>query len=134
MSRVVLDTNVVISALLFTTGRLAWVRRAWQHGRIQPLACRQTVDELLRVLAYPKFRLTGEEQRDLLEEFLAHAEIVDLPEPWPALPACRDAKDQMFLVLAHVGQAQALVTGDDDILAMRDAFPGLITTPQDWGA
>jgi len=134
MNRVVLDTNVVISALLFTTGRLAWVRRAWLHGRIQPLVCRQTVDELLRVLAYSKFKLTGEERRDLLDEFLSHAEIVELPEPWPALPACRDAKDQVFLVLAHVGQAQALITGDDDILAMRGAFPGLIMTPQDWGA
>jgi len=133
MSRVVLDTNVVISALLFTTGRLAWVRHAWQHGQMRPLVCRQTVDELLRVLAYPKFKLTEQERQDLLEDFLSHAEIVELPQSWPVLPICRDVKDQVFLVLAHVGHAQALLTGDDDILTMNDAFPGLIMTPQAWG-
>ena len=38
----------------------------------------------------------------------------------------------MFLVLAHVGQAQALITGDGDLLAMRGEFPGLIMTPDEW--
>ena len=65
MSRVVLDTNVVVSALLFTSGRLAWVRRAWQHQRLRPLVCRETANELLRVLTYPKFRLTDGEQQAL---------------------------------------------------------------------
>jgi len=130
--RLVLDTNVVVSALLFTSGRLDWIRRAWQHERIQPLACRQTVDELLRVLAYPKFKLTDEEQGDLLEDFLPYAEIIELPEPWPVLPLCRDAKDQVFLVLAHVGHAHVLVTGDDDLLAMHEVFSGRILTPEAW--
>jgi len=128
--RLVLDTNVIVSALLFTSGRLAWIRRAWQHGRIQPLACKQTVDELLRVLAYPKFKLTDEEQGDLLEDFLPYVEIVELPDPWPTLPLCRDGKDQVFLVLAHTGQAHALITGDEDLLAMHDGFPCRILTPE----
>lgn len=134
MMRVVLDTNVVLSALLFTSGRLAWLRRAWQSRQLQPLVCKETVYELLRVLAYPKFKLTAEEQQDLLEDFLAHAEVVQLPQPWPALPLCRDDKDQVFLVLAHVGRAQALITGDGDLLALRDSFPGLIVTPDEWAA
>ena len=132
MSRVVLDTNVVLAALLFTSGRLAWLRRAWQQGPLQPLVCKQTVSELLRVLAYPKFRLTAKDQQDLLADFLPYADVVQLPQPWPTLPACRDENDQVFLVLAHVGQAEALVTGDGDILAMRDEFPGLIVTPDEW--
>ncbi len=132
MSRVVLDTNVVLSALLFTSGRLAWIRRGWQHGQLQPLVCKETVSELLRVLAYPKFKLTAQDQQDLLEDFLPCAEVVELPQPWPALPLCRDEKDQVFLVLAHVGQAKALITGDGDILAMREAFSGLIVTPDEW--
>lgn len=132
MIPVVLDTNVVLSALLFTSGRLAWIRRAWQHRQLQPLVCKETVGELLRVLAYPKFKLTAESQQDLLEDFLPYAEVLVLPRPWPALPLCRDEKDQVFLVLAHIGQAKALVTGDDDILAMRDEFAGLIVTPDEW--
>lgn len=128
MRRIVLDTNIVLSALLFSTGRLAWIRRAWQHQQLQPLVCHDTVHELLRVLAYPKFKLSAEEQRDLLGDFLPYAEVVTLPAPWPHLPACRDGKDQVFLVLAHVGGADALVTGDADLLALRDRFPELIWT------
>ncbi|MFT3813223.1 MAG: putative toxin-antitoxin system toxin component, PIN family [Acidovorax sp.] len=132
MSRVVLDTNVVLSALLFTSGRLAWIRQAWQHQQLQPLVCKETVSELLRVLGYPKFRLTAEDRQALLEDFLPYTDAVELPRPWPALPACRDAKDQVFLVLAHAGQAEALITGDGDLLALRGAFPGLIVTPEEW--
>jgi len=41
--RVVLDTNVVLSALVFSQGSLAWVREAWQNGLLLPLASRDTV-------------------------------------------------------------------------------------------
>ena len=128
MRRIVLDTNLVLSALLFSSGRLAWVRHAWQQRQIQPLVCRETVSELLRVLAYPKFKLLREEKYDLLGDFLPYAETVILPDPWPELPICRDAKDQVFLVLAYASVAEALVSGDADILALRDRFPGRIWT------
>jgi len=120
--RVVLDTNIVVSALLFSAGRLAWMRHAWQHQKVRPLVCKATVNELLRVLAYPKFKLSPAEQKDLLSDFLPHADVVDLPSPWPDLPVCRDEHDQMFVVLAHVGKADFLVTGDGDLLAMREGF------------
>jgi len=132
--RVVLDTNVVLSALLFNAGRLAWIRHAWQRQQLQPLVCKETVSELLRVLAYPKFKLTASEREELLADFLPYADVVELPAPWPALTACRDEKDQVFLVLAHAGKADALVTGDADILAMREAFPGLILTAEELAA
>lgn len=133
-SRVVLDTNVLVSALIFTSGRLAWVRHAWQRQQIQPLIATETANELIRVLAYPKFRLATREQDELLAAFLPYAEVVALPTPWPALPACTDEKDQVFLVLAHVARADRLVTGDTDLLAMHDAFPGLIVTPEQFAA
>ena len=60
--RVVLDTNTVLSALLFVNGRLVPLRTAWQSSEVTPLLCAQTVEELLRVLAYPKFKLTPEER------------------------------------------------------------------------
>lgn len=132
--RVVLDTNVVLSALLFSAGRLAWIRHAWQRRQLLPLTCKETVSELLRVLAYPKFKLTAAEQEELLAAFLTYADIVELPTPWPALPACRDAKDQVFLVLAHVGRADALVTGGADILTLREAFPRSIMTAEELAA
>ena len=58
--RVVLDTNVLLSALLFYQGSVAWLRHAWQSEAIRPLASRDTTEELIRVLAYPKFKLTDQ--------------------------------------------------------------------------
>ena len=114
--RVVLDTNTVLSALLFVNGRLVPLRAAWQSGELTPLLCAQTVEELLRVLAYPKFRLTPEEREELLADYLPYGEVV---APWqnkPEGPVCRDEKDQIFLDLAQVGAAHWLVTGDRDLL------------------
>jgi putative PIN family toxin of toxin-antitoxin system len=114
--RVVLDTNTVLSALLFVSGRLVPLRAAWQSGELRPLLCAQTVEELLRVLAYPKFSLTPEEREELLADYLPYGEVVT---PWqnkPELPVCRDEKDQIFLDLAAVGAAHWLVTGDRDLL------------------
>ena len=49
--RAVFDSNVVLSALVFGR-RLFWLRRAWASGAVTPIACRETVTELVRVLAY----------------------------------------------------------------------------------
>lgn len=130
--RVVLDINIVLSALVFNAARLVWIRQAWQRHEIRPLVCRATVNELLRVLAYPRFRLTATEQKDLLADFLPYAEVVSLPDPWPNLPLCRDECDQVFLVLARVGKADFLVTGDADILEMSERFPGLMLTADEF--
>ncbi|WP_289241010.1 PIN domain-containing protein [Delftia sp.] len=109
MMRVVLDTNVVLSALLFTSGRLAWIRRAWQHQQLKPLVCRETASELLRAR--------------LSEVQAVNGRATGLAGGFPALGRCRhtaaalaciaavpDDKDQVFLVLAHVGRARALIT------------------------
>jgi len=63
-TRVVLDTNIVLSALLFAQGRLPPLRSAWREARFQPLVCTATTKELVRALSYPKFRLSAAEQRE----------------------------------------------------------------------
>ena len=127
--RPVLDTNVLVSALLFHAGALSWLRGAWRSGRIRPLAGQQTTTELVRVLAYPKFALSDGERQELLDDYLPYCESVALPEPPPAVPACRDPFDRPFLELALAGHADALVTGDADLLALAEAFPVPILTP-----
>jgi hypothetical protein len=57
----VLDTNALVSALLFRSGRLSWLRQAWLTMALRPVMAKPTTEELLRVLAYPKFRLTAAE-------------------------------------------------------------------------
>lgn len=127
--RLVLDTNVLISALLFQAGTVSWLRAAWRADRIRPLASRDTVVELIRVLAYPKFALTDDERRDLLDDYLPWCETVIVPDPPPTIPECRDPFDRPFLALAYVGRADALVTGDAGLLALADAFAVPIVTP-----
>jgi putative PIN family toxin of toxin-antitoxin system len=127
--RTVLDTNVVAAALLFAGGRMVWLRVAWQAGRIVPLGSRETVRELLRVLGYPKFRLTATEREELLADYLPYVETVALPEAGEPLPECRDRADLPFLALARAANADALVTGDEDLLALAGQFAVPILTP-----
>ncbi|AGF53687.1 sll8027 (plasmid) [Synechocystis sp. PCC 6803] len=122
--RVVIDTNLLVSALIFggVTGKL---RGIWQSGGCIPLVSKVTVTELMRVLAYPKFRLSPTEREDLLADYLPFCETVRIPNPPPATPPCRDPFDVPFLVLALVGQADYLITGDKDLLELEveDSFP-----------
>ena len=120
--RVVLDTHVVLSALVFGGGQAGQLRRAWQAGAFVPLVSAVTVQELVRVLAYPKFALARAEQDELLADFLPYAQTVRMPQPPPPVPDCRDPLDVPFLQLAVAGQAQRLVSGDKDLLAVAQAF------------
>ena len=123
-ARVVLDTNVVLSALLFGGSWGARLRTGWQAGRFVPLASTATAQELVRALGYPKFRLDAAEQEQLLADYLPWVQVVRIPDPAPEVPACRDPFDAPFLHLAVVGKAHALVSGDGDLLALAGA-PGL---------
>jgi uncharacterized protein len=116
--RVVLDTNVVVSALLFGGGPTARVRAAWMAGRFVPLASAATAQELVRVLAYPKFSLTTDEQQDLLADYLPWVQVVRIPDPPPVAPPCRDPFDLPFLHLAIAGKGDALVSGDKALLVL----------------
>ena len=127
--RLVLDTNVVLSALLFHAGALSWLRGAWRSGRLRPLASRDTTVELIRVVAYPKFGLTADERQDLLDDYLPYCETVTIADSPPMVPECRDPFDRPFLELALAGRADALITGDADILALAESFAVPILSP-----
>lgn len=122
LPRVVLDTNCLVSALIFSRGRFAWLRAAWQAQRFVALASHDTVSELLRVLSYPKFKLSRQEQECLLAEFLPYVETVRVERTPDGLPDIRDAEDVIFLALAAAAEADALVSGDGDIQAVREQF------------
>ncbi len=126
--RLVLDTNAVLSALLFRSSSLSWLRHAWQGQEIVPLASHDTTTELLRVLCYPKFGLTDDEREDLLADYLPWCKTIIVSDPL-AMPACRDPLDLPFLELALAGHADALVTGDKDLLAMAAQFAIPIISP-----
>jgi putative PIN family toxin of toxin-antitoxin system len=127
--RVVLDTNVAVSALVFREGRLAWLREAWTAGRVVPLVSAETIAELVRVLAYPKFKLSEEETKNVLAHYMEHAEAVPGAAASTRVPRCRDPDDRKFLQLAYAAKADALVTGDDDLLALAAKSRVPVLTP-----
>jgi putative PIN family toxin of toxin-antitoxin system len=128
--RVVLDTNTVISALLFANGRLAWLRQHWREGGCTPLISRATAAELTRVLGYPKFRLAPDDRLELLADYLPFGETIKLAQRCPLV--CRDVNDQPMLDLAQSGRADLLVTGDADFLALAGQTAFLIETSEDY--
>ena len=130
--RVVLDTNVLVSALLFSHGRLSWLRPCWQSGQLVPVLAQPTALELLRVLAYPKFRLATQDRERLLADLLPWSESWSGPIHSHG-PRVRDAHDQVFLDLALAAATPLLVSGDADLLALAGSLESLlILSPADF--
>lgn len=115
--RVVLDTNILISALLFK-GEMARLVELWKEGRIVPLISQATFKEFRDVLAYPKFSLTENEIRTIIEdEVLPFFEVVAVKEDING--SCRDPEDDKFLACAVSASADYIVSGDKDLCDMR---------------
>lgn len=111
--RVVLDTNTVVSALLFS-GTASRLVSLWQSRRITILISKQILQEYLRALAYPRFRLSDKEIRGLIEdELLPFVETVQVTRRLTVVR--RDPEDNKFLECATAGRAQYLVTGDQHL-------------------
>ncbi len=122
--RVVFDSNVLVSALVFKSGNMAWFRAHWRNPGITALGSRATINELIRVLSYRKFQLERSEIDALLADYLPYIAVIDVVEN-PDSPRCNDPDDQMFVDLALQGAADALVTGDTALLAMAAELPVL---------
>jgi len=113
---VVLDTNVLVSALLFS-GKMGWIVEGWKTGVIVPVFSRETFDEFRRVLSYPKFSLTVQEIAALIEnEVLPFCEVVEIGEE--ILSVCRDPADDPFLSCAVAASADCIISGDKYLLAL----------------
>ncbi len=130
VNRVVFDTNTVVSALLFTHGRLAWLRAHWRELGCTPLLSHATAAELDRVLAYPKLQLSTCDRIEPMGDYLPFCEIVEVRGKCPQ--TCRDPHDQALLDLAFFGKADGLVSGGKDLLALKDRARFRIETPESY--
>lgn len=116
IKRVVLDTNVLISALLFR-GEVSRLAELWKQGRIIPVISQATFKEFKDVLAYPKFSLTESEIKTIIEdEILPFFEVVEIQEEISG--ACRDPEDDKFIACALSASADYIVSGDKDLCDM----------------
>lgn len=115
--RVVLDTNIMVSVLLFS-GHAAGLVEQWRHGRLVLLFSRDTLAELVRVMNYPKFKLTARECKSILHREVLPFIISVNPRPKPKIIK-DDPDDDMFLACALAGKADYLVSGDTHLLELK---------------
>ena len=124
---VVIDTNVLVSGLLFG-GRPGEFVELWKNRPIQPYISRAMVDELVRVLAYPKFELTADEIDFLLySEVLPYFEVTT-PVVGPVVVE-DDPQDDMFLRCAETAEVKYIITGDRHLLSLKTFEEVSILTP-----
>ena len=127
LMRVVLDTNVLATALLFTS-TVSELVSLWQKGAITVLLSREILEEYLKVLAYPKFQLSEGEIKGLIEEQLLP--FVQIIKPGIRVHVIkRDPSDNKFLECAVSGKAKAVISGDKYLMAIRHYRQVRILTP-----
>ena len=124
--RVVLDTNVILSGIAYPTSIPGRIVGGWKRGAISVTLARYILDEAVRSL--PRIlrgRLSPDEIRELVDSLAFIAEVVE-----PAAvnePALRDKADLPILGTLLAAQADYLITGDKDFLALGETYP--IVTP-----
>jgi putative PIN family toxin of toxin-antitoxin system len=128
--RAVLDTSVVISAMLIRGGKEDQILRAWQRGAFELVISPQILDEMGRALFYEKLRearwMTEEEVVALVRSLAQESVLVP---GRVRVAVSRDPDDDKFLQAAIEARAQYVVTGDKDLLVVK-AYRGVrIVTP-----
>jgi putative PIN family toxin of toxin-antitoxin system len=126
--RVVVDSNVLISARLSPRGAPGRLLAAWLAGRFELIVSPVLLAELAGVLARPKFRrwLSVEEARAFVR--VLHAEATLVEDPQAQQHPVRDPDDAYLLTLAQSAKADCLVSGDGDLTSLEDPDPLVLTT------
>ncbi|MDX9959609.1 MAG: putative toxin-antitoxin system toxin component, PIN family [Spirochaetia bacterium] len=124
--KVVLDTNVIVSSLLFR-GPASAIHAFVLDGTILPLVSRPIIEEYQRVLGYRKFRLQAEDVEYLMQsEILPWSRMLDAPTGSAWIP--EDPSDDHFVNLALVEENTLLISGDRHILDHRATLPCKVLT------
>ncbi len=109
--RVVLDTNIIVSALLAPAGKPGAIVRIWLDGKFTLLTCTSQIDELRSTLQKPTVseRIKPHQAGRLVNQVKKLAEDID---PLPRVERSPDPTDDFLLALSEGGKADYLVTGD----------------------
>ena len=128
--RIVVDTSVVISAMLLprSVPREVFDRAAAVGTLLVSAATIAELDEVLRRSKFDQY-LPEEKRLEFLTALVREAEVVDVTE---SIAECRDPKDDKFLELAVNGGASHIITGDRDLLVLHPFRKIAIVTPQDF--
>jgi putative PIN family toxin of toxin-antitoxin system len=115
-SRFVLDTNILVSALLVKNSAPFQVIQMIEKLGFT-LYSEETLQEINQVLKRKKFDkyLTAKDKEEFIFKFVEKSELIIIKE---TINACRDAKDNKFLELAVSGNGDFIITGDQDLLVL----------------
>lgn len=127
--RAVLDSNVIIAALLSPRGAPAQLIARWLAGDFELVVSERLLAELRRALRYPKLRdqIPAEDADELVALLRELAPVADDPPRAPRRSA--DPGDDYLLALAEAERA-VLVSGDDHLLRLAGEFP--VRSPRDF--
>ncbi len=127
MITVVIDTNVIVSAILFG-GIPGELMPLWKSGRIKPLVSKEIIDEYIKVLAYPKFELSEAEINYILyNEILPYFDIIQIKDSPVIIKV--DPSDDKFIHCAKTGKAGVIISGDQHLLNLKTYQKIKILTP-----
>jgi len=117
--RAVVDTNVLVRAVIKPTGTVGPVLLRLRQGEYTLLYAQSLLEELSDVLNRPrirdKYRLTDQDIQTVLSLILLRGEAVT---PEEGIAACRDPRDNKFLEVAVAGKADVIVSADQDLLTL----------------
>lgn len=130
---IVLDTNVIVSALLSPHGPPAEIIKLWEADRIEVVTSPPLLAELERVLAYPRVREHFADPRSVPAFLKRFRMVVTLVEPESPLNVIdRDPPDNRVLECAVAASASYIISGDDHLLALGDYRGIVILKPADF--
>jgi len=132
--RVVLDTNIILSAIIAPAGKPAAIIDAWLDGKFTLLTCAAHVDELRSTLQKPRVAelVKPHKAGRLVNQIKRFAEDI---EPLPPVERSPDPTDDFLLALSEAGNANYLVTGDKSgLLALRHHKATRIVSASDFAA
>ncbi len=111
----VFDTNILISALLSTSGNPFRCLALAKIGRIESVTCQEILDEFAEKLVL-KFKFSQEMAQAAVEEIRSCSRLVEISTTLEAVPD--DPDDDMVVECAIVGNATHIVTGDKHLLTL----------------
>jgi len=130
--RDVLDTNVLVSGLVSEHGPPRQILDAWLEGRYILVTSLYLIEELIHVLSYPRIaeriRLDDAELAAILAALLFKAEVVSGQLRLPGVT--RDPKDDAVVACAKEGEADVIVSGDQDLLVLGEYEGIRVVTPR----
>ncbi len=122
MFRVVLDANQFVSAILNPNGPPAKVLNGWREGLFELVTSPSIIDEIRKVLNYPRLSKIHKKSPKEIDLFLEDLEILSFValEKLPLFVVLEDPTDDKYLVAALEGDAKFIVTGDSDLLKIQE--------------